>query len=261
MGDGKQPDGGQAGNPAPNKALPWIIVILVVLTIVGCVWKFDVGGDDGGTEVPAPTAVERGDTVPILQRSSASQGICYGWVLEDYYAYDDEPRSVGSNLGDGVAVEGNPACPRWLQVHARVGYVSESSDSNDFANVDVSGSSDIPAIDLVRMTSGLERFGLIDEVFIDDPGWATTRAAVMLPLLAAEAELVQPAATPAPAAAAPSPLPDAATDLWRDRWGYLIAAGALLLVTALFVTVGLVQRRRQLAKATATASGRTREEA
>nr|WP_246158102.1 hypothetical protein [Micromonospora palomenae] len=68
---------------------------------------------------------------------------------------------------------------------------------------------------------------------------------MMLPLLAVEAGLVEPAATPAAAGAAPSPLPAGGSDLWRDRWGYLLAAVGLLLVTALLVTVGLVQRRRQ----------------
>ncbi|MEO3775719.1 hypothetical protein ABGB16_02480 [Micromonospora sp. B11E3] len=258
---GTQPDGGRKPE-ASKTAGAWIIGISTVVMVACIGLSVAGGGDDGGTDVPAPTAVERGDTVPILERSSASQGICYGWVLEDFYAYDDEPLSVGSNLGDGVAVEGNPACPRWLQVHARVGYIPESSESNDSASVAVSGSSDISVGDLTRMANGLERFGLTDEVFIDDPGWATTRAAVMLPLLAAEVELVEPAAAPAAdPTASRAPLPDAGTDLWRDRWGYLIATGALLLVTALFVTVGLVQRRRQLARAAAAASGRTREEA
>ncbi|WP_425412621.1 hypothetical protein [Micromonospora halophytica] len=219
----------------------WLTVGLVV---AGCVGVGIVNGGGDSDKVSPPTAQERDDTVAVLARSSASQGVCYGWELKDYFGYGD-PVSVGSNLGNGVAVEDNPSCPRWLQVSVRIYYPSESSDSDDNAYVDVNGSSDFSSTELLRIANGLERLGVTEKVFVDDPGWAATRAAVMLPLLAVEAGAVEPAATPAPAAAQPSPLPDPGSDLWRDRWGYLLAAGGLLLVTALLITVGVVQRRRQ----------------
>ncbi|MEW2326606.1 hypothetical protein AB0880_02180 [Micromonospora chersina] len=270
MTPGTQP----GAKPEPRKtstaALVWIVVLLVVCCgglVVYPSWGM-VFGADGSDKVPAPTAQERGDTVPILAQSTAGQGVCYGWVLKDYWEYGDEVVSAGSNLGDGVRVEGNAACTRWMQVTAVIRYVSESSESNDTAQVEVTGSPDIDSDDLWRMRSGLERLGLTDKVFIDDPGWAITRAAVMLPLLAAEAEIVPPAAaTPTPGAASPSPLPDAGSDLLRDRWGYLLATVGLLLLAALFVTVGVVQRRRQrrvavpAQRAGAGAAGRTREKA
>ncbi|MER7330871.1 MULTISPECIES: hypothetical protein [unclassified Micromonospora] len=240
-----------AGKNSSPKAAAWAIWLTTGLVVLGCVVAGLANSDSGDEDVPSPTAQERGDTVPILQRSADSQGICYGWVLQDYFSYSD-PLSVGSNLGDGIAVEENPACPRWVQVDARVAYTSESSESEDFARIDVTGSADITTSQLLRIEQGLERFGLTEKVFIDDPGWAITRAAVTLPLLAAEAGLVEPAATPAatPAvdAATPAPLPDASSDLWRDRWGYFVAAFCLLLLTALLVTAGLWQRRRQLRK-------------
>ncbi|MEU4639733.1 hypothetical protein [Micromonospora sp. NPDC023814] len=236
--------------PAAKKSTgAWVFWLITGLVVLGCVVAGMVNSGSGDDDVPAPTAQERGDTVPILQRSTDSQGICYGWVLEDYYSYSySDPLSVGSNLGDGVAVEENPACPRWVQVDAQVAYTSESSESNDFARIDVTGSADISTSQLLRIEQGLERFGLTEDVFVDDPGWAITRAAVTLPLLAAEAGLVEPAATPAVDAATPAPLPDASSDLWRDRWGYLLAAFGLLLLTGLLVAVGLWQRRRQLRK-------------
>ncbi|MEV0808900.1 hypothetical protein [Micromonospora sp. NPDC050200] len=215
----------------------WLSIGAVV---VGCVAAGLRGGTES-TDVPAPAAQERTDTVPILQRAAASQGICYGWRLADGL----DAVSVGSNLGDGVSVEDNPACPRWVQVVADVTYTSESSESEDYAYVRVTGSDDLSRVELSSIESGLDRFGLTDDAFVDDPGWAVIRAAVMLPLLAVEAELAGPAPTPTAATASPSPLPAAGSDLWRDRWGYLLAAAGLLLVTALLVTVGLVQRRRQ----------------
>jgi hypothetical protein len=176
--------------------------------------------------------------------------------------------SVGSNLGDGIAVGEDPRCPRWIEVEADVTYTSESSEASDSATIRVNGSDDIDTGDLYTIGRGLERFGLDDDAFIDDPGWAVTRAATTLPLLAAEAGVAEPAATPtATPTAAPSPLPAAGNDYWRDRWGGLLAAAGLLLLAALFVTVGVVQRRRQLRgvvpaqRAGAEAAGRTREEA
>ncbi|PZF86951.1 hypothetical protein C1I99_28300 [Micromonospora deserti] len=201
-----------------------------------------LGADDDSTLVPPPTATERADTVPLLARAAATQGICYGWRLEDGL----DVVSVGSNLGDGVAVADDPRCPRWAQVVADITYTAESSEANDYASVRIEGSADLERLDLITVDSGLDRFGLTEDAFLDDPGWAVTRAAVSLPLLLAETGAVSPApvATAAPAAA-PSPLPDAGSDLWRDRWGYFLGAAGLLLVTALLVTVGLVLRRRQ----------------
>ncbi|SCL38322.1 hypothetical protein GA0074692_4973 [Micromonospora pallida] len=242
----------------PSKAAHIWLALISVVIVGSCVAAGIVnGGSD--TTVPPPTAQERADTVPILARSTASQGICYGWKLEDY-GYD--PISVGSNLGDGVSVEDNVNCPRWLQVEVLVYYASASSESEDSARITVTGSEDIQQSILWHVDSGLTRMGLEHDVFVDDPGWATTRAATVLPLLAVEAELVEPAAAPAPAGAAPAPLPAAGNDLWRDRWAYGIAVAALLLITALLVTVGLVQRHRQRQAAAetpaATSAGRTR---
>ncbi|MGK5445480.1 hypothetical protein ACSNN7_27145 [Micromonospora sp. URMC 105] len=231
--------------PVWKQALIWVGLLG---TVAACTIGSIVNGDDASDVVPPPTAQERTDTVAVLARSSASQGVCYGWELRDDFGSAD-PVSVGSNLGDGVAVEENPSCPRWMQVSVRIYYPSESSESDDSAYVTVNGSGDFSSSELLRVADGLGRLGITEKVFIDDPGWGVTRAAVMLPLLAVEAGVVEPAATPAPAAAAaePSPLPDPGSDLWRDRWGYLLAAGGLLLVTALLVTVGVVQRRRTTA--------------
>ncbi|SCL64732.1 hypothetical protein [Micromonospora chersina] len=234
------------GKPAAkNRAAAWAVWLTIGLVVAGCV-AAGVLNNDGDTTVAAPAADERADSVAILKRTSAEQGLCYGWELVDYYDYGD-PLNVGSNLGDGVAVEDNPACPRWVQVTANIGYVSESSESNDFARIQVTGSPDIDSADLWQVERGLERLGLTEDVFVDDPGWAVTRAAVMLPLLAVEAGLAEPADTPVPAAASPSPLPDAGSDLLRDRWGWLAATVGLVLLAALFVTVGVVQRRRTTA--------------
>lgn len=250
-----------------HKAVIWLFWLATGLVVLGCVIA-SVLNNDGRTDVPVPASDERADTVAILQNSTASQGVCYGWVLKDYWEYGDDVISAGSNVGDGVRVEENPSCPRWVQVTATIRYVSESSESNDTAQVEVTGSPDIDSADLWQMQSGLARLGLTDEVFIDDPGWAVTRAAVMLPLLAVEAELVEAVvATPAPGAASPSPLPDAGNDLLRDRWGWLLAAVGLLLCAALLIGVGVARRRRErrgvvpAQRARSGAAARTREKA
>ena len=247
----------------PAKKATWTTWLVIAALVAPCVLIGIFNGSDS-TDVPAPAADERAGTVPLLQAAADSQGICYGWRLSDYSTEID----VGSNLGDRVAVGDDPRCPRWLEVSAVVRYTSSSSESSDSASVSIDGSSDIEPADLWTVARGLDRFGLDSDTFVDDPGWAITRAATVLPLLATEAGLADPAAAPTAApTAAPSPLPAAGNDLWRDRWGWLLATVGLFLFAALLISVGVVQRRRQLRgvvpaqRAGAGAAGRTRETA
>ncbi|SCE68190.1 hypothetical protein GA0074695_0271 [Micromonospora viridifaciens] len=250
MATGKRP----AARKGRSSILKLTLIWAVVLGITGC-------SED--LNVPAPAAEERTDTVPILQAAFTSQGICYGWRLVDGY----DVVSVGSNQGDGTAVEDAPGCPRWIEVYADITYTAESSEAEDSATIEVKGSDDLDLAGLYAIERGLGQFGLDDATFIDDPGWAITRAATTLPLLAAEAGIAKSAATPTAApVAAPSPLPDAGNDFWRDRWGFLLGAVGLLLLAALLVTVGVVQRRKLRApgpaqRAGAGAAGRTRGKA
>ncbi|MEU7979006.1 hypothetical protein AB0B63_10800 [Micromonospora sp. NPDC049081] len=242
----------QPAKPKQNVGA-WVVWIVVGLVVVVCVGSSLFNRDSGGTTVPAPAADERADTVPLLAQATASQGICYGWRLEESFL---SPVSVGSNLGDGVAVEEDDRCPRWVQVRARIMYTAESSESSDSATITVTGSGDFSRADLYAVQTGLTRFGLHEDVFVDDPGWAICRAAVALPLLVAETGAAPPAATPtADPGAVAAPLPDTGSDFWRDRWGTVLAAAGLLLVAVLLITVGFVQRGRQRA---ATPAGRFR---
>ncbi|SCL23420.1 hypothetical protein GA0070616_2722 [Micromonospora nigra] len=246
MSTAKRPATARPDKPA--KATGWVVGLSIGAVVLAILIGVLAGDDNDSTFVPPPTATERADTVPILARAAQSQGLCYGWRLVDRGGLD--ALSVGSNLGDGVPVTDNPGCPRWIQVVAEIRYTSESSELEDSVLVDVEGSTDIDAIALIRVENGLERFGLTEEAFLDDPGWAITRAAVSLPLLYAETGAVEPApAVTATPTASVAPLPDTSSDLWRDRWGYLVGAVVLLLITVLLVTVGLVQRRRQRAAA------------
>jgi hypothetical protein len=200
------------------------------------------GSADDSTAVPPPTETERRDTVTVLQRSADAQGICYGWRLQ---GTGDEVVSVGSNLGDGVPVGQDPArCPRWVEVAAAVTYTSASSELEDFVVVQVNSSESQWEYE---SGDGLTRLGLGDDAFLDEPGWAICRAAVSLPLLMAEKGHVEPApvATVTPTAP-PSPLADAGSDFVRDRIGYVIGAFLLFVLTAVLVTIGWFQRRREL---------------
>lgn len=245
-----------AGKDKHTQTVIWSVVVGVVV-VVCAVGAFS---GDSDTSVPAPAADERSGTVPILRVAADSQGICYGWELLDVY---DEV-SVGSNLGDGTTVVDAPGCARWIAVSANVRYTSSSSESEDSATIRIKGSDDIEFADLAAIETRLGRFGLDEDAFLDDPGWAVTRAATILPLLAAERGLAEPAATPtaAPSTAA-APLPDAGNDFWRDRWAYLLSSVGLFLLAALFLAVGVRQRRRHRGRvpaqrARAGAAGRTR---
>lgn len=247
----------------PKKRQQLLVWSVITVVAVGFCAVGALTGDSD-TAVPAPAADERADTVPLLASAAAGQQICYGWRLTDGY----DVVSVGSNVGDGTAVGDAPGCPRWLEVYADVTYTSESSEANDSATVRVNGSDDLELADLYRIESGLARFGLDESAFVDDPGWAVTRAATVLPLLAVEVGLAEPAVAPTVGpTAAVRPLPAAGSDFWRDRWVWLLATVGLLLLAALFVTVGVRQRRRQLRvrlpaqRAGAGAAARTRETA
>ena len=243
-----------------QQVLIWTVIIGV--TVGACVLGAITGDSD--TTVPAPAADERSGTMPILQAAADSQGICYGWRLLDGY----DPVSVGSNLGEGTPVEDAAGCARWIEVTANVFYTSSSSESNDSAAIRARGSSDIEFSDLSAIESGLGRFGLDEDAFVDEPGWAVTRAATMLPLLATERGLADPAAVLTAEPATPAaPLPDAGSDFWRDRWVLLLTTVGLFLAAALFIAVGVRQRNRQrreagpAQRAGAGPAGRTREEA
>lgn len=235
---------------------------LLLLAAGGC-------GDDASTDVPPPSTSERADTVPILQRAAESQDICYGWRLQD----GGTVVSVGSNLGDAVAVRDNASCPRWVEVVAEVDYTAESSEREDSARIRVESIGITDVADLVYVRDGLQRFGLTEDAFIDEPGWAICRAATMLPLLVAEVGAASPAATPSATPAGDrSPLPAAGNDFWRDRWAGLLGGVGLLLFGGALAAVGAVLRRRhdrpgipgqrdKSARDATPASGRTRESA
>lgn len=248
--------GAQPREPARVGEWVWIVAFVPILLaalacggIVGYNSEETVLAPSTAIDVAPPTATERNDTVAILRDAAERQGICYGWQLQRKYG---EVVSIGSNHGDGVSVS-KVGCARWLRVTATVDYTSENSESEDYVDVAVEGSYEF-IDDSPDLTTGLSRFGLTEAAFVEEPGWAVTRAAVSLPLLAVEigAASPEPMVTTAPTGV-PTPLPAAGSDLWRDRSGWLIGATGLLLIAVLLVVVGLVQRRRAAA---AVANGR-----
>ncbi|GIG87346.1 hypothetical protein [Plantactinospora endophytica] len=236
------------------------IILGVVLSLVfaGFIVFGALMPDDESTLVPPPTPAERTDTVTLLQRAHSTQQVCYGWRLRTGgAAFDTTPVSVGSNLGDSVAVDSDPArCPRWVEVDAVVWYTSASSESSDSASYRVSSSPDLAQIDFDR---GLARLGVDADQFVDDPGWAVCQAAVLLPLLVSETGAGSATRAPvAPAAgAAPPELPDPGNDFWRNRWPLLLGAVGVLLLTVLFLAIGRYERRHQRPEPVGSGTGPT----
>ncbi|MDW5322680.1 hypothetical protein [Plantactinospora sp. KLBMP9567] len=228
------------------KRLKIVLAVVVSLAVVGFIVLAALSPDDDSTVVPPPEPAERTDTVTLLRRAHTTQQICYGWRLRTGGApYQATPVSVGSNLGDNVAVDSDPTrCPRWVEIDAAVWYTPESSESSDSASYRVSSSADLAHIDFDR---GLQRLGVDPDRFVDDPGWAVCQAAVLLPLLVSENGAGSATRAPSASAAstAPSPLPDPGNDFWRDRWVLLLGAAGLFLLTALFLAIGVFERRHQ----------------
>lgn len=219
---------------ADRRRWAWAIGICAAILAAMVVFKVIADSD---TTVSPPSEEERRDTVQVLQRNADQQGICYGWLLKS----GSTVVSVGSNLGDGVPVDDSPTrCPRWQMVEVNVTYTSAGSELSDWASVRVRGE----PLEL-NYVDGLDRFGLSDSVFLDDPGWATCRAAVLLPLLAVEAGLAEPVPVPpAESAEPPAALPDAGSDLLRSRFVVLLGAFLLIAAGVVLVAIGWVQRRR-----------------
>jgi hypothetical protein len=199
-------------------------------------------GCSSDLSVTAPDAEQRRQTASQLAWAAESQEICFGWELDS--GWSAAPVSRGSNLGENVPVDSDTTrCPRWVEVRARVNYVSGSSESEDSATVQVQTSPDLSVGS--RIEAGLRRFGLDEKAFVDNPALAVSRAALALPLLTAESGAAEPAATPPASAATPPALESAGADFWRDRWVFVLVAAGLVLVAGLFLTVGFVQRRKQ----------------
>ncbi|MDQ7903825.1 hypothetical protein RB614_04740 [Phytohabitans sp. ZYX-F-186] len=195
---------------------------------------------DGGTTVPAPDGEMGAQTAAQLAKASAAQGVCYGWQLRS----GGTSVSRGSNLGAGTAVDSDPArCPRWVEVQASVTWTSSASEAPDSAWVTVAAQGVAPPPE-----SRLDRFGITDGAFVDEPDWAVCQAALALPLLLAETGAVPPAPV-ATAGAAAGPAPEAGSDFWRDRWPFAVGAAVLLALAALTVAIGWFERKHERTRA------------
>jgi len=245
---------GRSNSKIPLPALVGSVLLVVVLCGLGAMSEGFFGSGDSSTVVEMPEAPDRAAVVPELARAAQAQGICYGWRL-----VSDSSTSFGSNLGDGVRVAGDPRCPRWIEVVAFVVYTPESSEASDSADIAFSSQ----GVSFPSDASELQRFGLNEAAFINDPGDALTRAVMALPLLAYEHRLAGPVPTALPPSPAPTVSPDASaspgattspgptasasappepadftdlagtsSDFWRNRWLLMLIGGLTLLAGA-----------------------------
>jgi hypothetical protein len=217
--------------------------VFAVFWLVFCAWT-ELGNpfEDSSVTVPAPDPADRRAAVAELQRAMEAHGVCYGWTLGD----SSTRVSTGSSLGDGARVDSDlHKCKNWVEVHVAVNYTDESSELEDSAVVAIYTSSP----DWVLYPESLEKLGLDEQAFLDDPGDAVLRAALALPMLAASTGLVPGLPPPTPAAAAnrPADPPTGGSDFWRDRWPLVAASGGLLAVAIAGFGLGWWQRRQDRA--------------
>ncbi|MDR7280163.1 hypothetical protein [Catenuloplanes atrovinosus] len=228
-----------AATPRTVARLAGALAVLAI-GLAGC------SSSDNGTTVPAPTTEETTETARVLATATGVQGMCYGWNLQDSSSYQDQAVSRGSSLGPAVAVDSDPAkCREYVEVVARITYTSSSSESDDSASLSVESNS--PRVDKWQLTQRLREMGFTDDAFINDPGFVIMHAALALPLITAESGAATPVPATAPSAATNAPsaaLPPAGNDFLRDRWGFLVAAGVLLLVGAGAIALGAWERGR-----------------
>ncbi|MDP9798387.1 hypothetical protein J2S43_006899 [Catenuloplanes nepalensis] len=212
---------------------------VLAVALAGC-------ATDNSTTVPPPTTDQATETARVLAAATAVQGMCYGWDLRADSSSDGAPVSRGSSLGAQVPVDSDPTrCAEYIEVVARVTYTSASSEAEDSATMTVETNS--PRVTGADLAARLRTMGFTTSAFIDDPGFMVMHAALSLPLVTAEAG----AATPVPATgssaasdASLAALPPAGNDFLRDRWGFLVFAGAFVLAGLGAIGLGLWQRGR-----------------
>ncbi|GAA4677104.1 hypothetical protein [Phytohabitans rumicis] len=207
----------------------------VVVLVVGLLLIDPPSEGDDSTEIPVPSAEMAQETSRKLAAATAAQGVCYGWQLADF----GTPISEGSNLGPTTPID--PAqCPQWVEVQASVTYWSSSSEMADYASVTVTSSGG------GLSTSTLDRFGLTEKMFIDEPDWAICQAALALPLLMAESGAAKAVPTPA-ITGTTAALPAAGNDFWRDRYSFVVGTAMLVALALIFFLIGWFDRRHQRA--------------
>ncbi len=231
------PATGPAAPPAGGlkKAWLWGFVVLVVLVCgVACITM----PDSSGTSVDTPLAADQQSVVDGLARATAVHGVCYGWRLQS----SASTVNVGSNLGVGKAVTDDPAkCAKYVEVQGNVRYYPESSESEDTATYTIRSTlGDAAKLD----PAAFDRLGAGTKRLLEDPSTAILIAADALPLLTQEAGLA-PTPVPVPSATGSvAPVATGGNDFFRDRWALLTVSGALLLVAAGALLLGLRASRR-----------------
>ncbi|WP_051799385.1 hypothetical protein [Catenuloplanes japonicus] len=210
---------------------------ILVAALAGC-------ATDNSTVIPAPTTDEAAETSRVLAAATAVQGMCYGWHLQSGSSSSGATVSRGSGLGPSTPVDSDAsACREWVEVVANVTYTSASSEISDSATVSVKTNS-------TRVTNGdlqrrLAEMGFDGGAFLDEPAFVLMHAALALPLVTTEAGAATPLPVTAPSAASSAPvaaLPPAGNDFLRNKWGFLVAAGVMVLLGLGAVGFGAWQR-------------------
>jgi hypothetical protein len=225
-----------------------------------------IGGAGPAAATPYLDAKDATSLAGLLAEASEAQGgVCYGWILDLSDAAGTDGTDAGSNRGVGTAPSDVPECTRYVQVEARVTWVSESSESEDSAAFTVAseGLSNPPTASDVRSAVGMDG----DDLKNDDGDVLLYRAVAALPRLLADAGEV-PSVSLTPAASAPpsgtDPTGSRTPDWVRQQQGWLVTGLVLVFVSVTIVLIGFYLRgaeRRRLAAAAEIEQMRQREAA
>ncbi len=182
--------------------------------------------------IDPPDAAELAQT---LAEATAEQRVCYGWqvTVDDQSGGGSSGVEVGSSAGPGVPLD-RRSCARWVALEGSVVYTSESSESEDSAELAIA--SNLPRPPSVAQ---LEDLGYgADSLLSDDDDRAIIDMAGALPLVVAESGEApyipfEPPAQPIPASDRPDAGPG--NDWLRNYWGVfpLGAVGVMVVVYAL----------------------------
>ncbi|MGI8441236.1 MAG: hypothetical protein ACR2NV_13755 [Thermoleophilaceae bacterium] len=173
------------------------------------------GASLGAPLLEEPDAVELAQT---LAEATAEQQVCYGWEV----AVDDQSGEgaggveAGSSAGPGAPLD-RASCPRWAIFQGGVSYTSESSESEDSAEIAIDSNLARPPT-----VSQLEDLGYSEDDLLGDiDDQAVIDMTNALPLLVAEAGEApyipfEPPTEPVPASDRPNDGPG--SDWLRNYW-------------------------------------------
>lgn len=186
---------------------------------------------------PVLSGEDAAELANTLVDAHEEHGVCYGWfVTVDDDSGGPSGDDTGSHLGPGRPVDAK-TCPQYVVLTAYISYTSDSSESEDSANVEVQQT--LPG----SLTNDLKELGYDeDDLLGDENDVALMNMVGALPALAAERAGLKPIAfepPDAPVEQQGKPTDSPGSDFVRQNLALLILGFVLLGLGVVWVVLDI----------------------